>query len=88
MDTVFPDGRRFKPESVGVYAQPGEFFAGAVFPNRSNGKIYFAMGKYTPMLFEAQGWSLTENPARPLDDAAQNSEHSPRRKRPLRPNWR
>ncbi|MCX7010795.1 MAG: hypothetical protein NTY53_26730 [Kiritimatiellaeota bacterium] len=35
-------------------------------PNRDNGKIYFAMGKYTPMLFEAEGWSLKENPVRPL----------------------
>jgi hypothetical protein len=66
VDTIFPDGRRFKPDQVGVYAQPGEFFAGAIFPNRENGKIYFAMGKYTPMLYEVEGWSLMENPVRPL----------------------
>ncbi len=66
VDTLFPDGRRFKPDTVGVYAQPGEFFGGAIFPNRSNGRIYLAMGKYSPLLFEAEGWSLTENPVRPL----------------------
>jgi len=37
---------------------PGEFFAGFLYPNKSNGKIYFGMGKYTPMIFEAEGWSL------------------------------
>ncbi len=66
VDTIFPDGRRFKPDAIGVYALPGEFFGGSIFPNQSNGRIYFAMGKYTPMLYEAEGWSLTENPVRPL----------------------
>ncbi len=66
VDTIFPDGRRFRRDVAGVYPQPGEFFAGTVFPNKDNGKIYFAMGKYTAMLFEAQGWSLKENPVRPL----------------------
>ncbi|HZK80816.1 MAG TPA: hypothetical protein VFC46_07110, partial [Humisphaera sp.] len=67
VDTVFPDGRRFSPAVAGVYPLPGEFFAGAILPNRENGKIYFAMGKYTPMIYEAQGWSLTANPVRPLE---------------------
>ncbi len=40
--------------------QPGEFFTGFLFPNKSDGKIYFGMGKYTPLLFEAEGWSLTD----------------------------
>ena len=67
VDTLFPDERRgFTPKSAGVYPQPGEFFAGTVLPNAQNGKIYFAMGKYTPMLFEAEGWSLKDNPVRPL----------------------
>ncbi|HEY0074129.1 MAG TPA: hypothetical protein VGB77_08515 [Abditibacteriaceae bacterium] len=64
VDTIFPDGRRVA--NAGLYPQPGEFFSGSIFPNRDNGKIYFAMGKYTPLLFEAQGWSLKENPVRPL----------------------
>lgn len=65
VDTIFPDERRFAKTS-GIYAQGGEFFAGQVVPNRSSGKILFAMGKYTPLLFEAEGWSLKENPVKPL----------------------
>jgi hypothetical protein len=66
VDTIFPDGRRFPGKNAGIYPQPGEFFAGQVFPNKTNGKIYVAMGKYTPTLFEVEGWSLRENPVRPL----------------------
>jgi len=71
VDTLFPDGRRFSPKVAGVYPQPGEFFAGTLFPNRVNGKIYLAMGKYTPMLFEAVGWSLKDNPVRVLPTVQQ-----------------
>ncbi len=66
VDTIFPDGRRFPHAVAGVYPQPGEFFAGFTFADRTNGKIYFGMGKVTPLLFEAQGWSLTQNDARPI----------------------
>ncbi len=66
VDTLFPDGRRYAPAKAGVYVQPGEFFAGLVYPNRDNGKIYFGLGKYTTMLFEAEGWSLQESPVRKL----------------------
>jgi len=68
VDTVFLDGRKFRPKTSGVYPLPGEFFVGDVFSNRTNGKIYFAMGKYTPLLFEAEGWSLKESPVRALKD--------------------
>lgn len=68
VDTLFPDSKRFSRSSVGIYALPGEFFAGDVFPNRENGRIYFAFGKYTPLLFEAVGWSTKENPVRPLPE--------------------
>jgi len=66
VDTIFPDPRRFPRSVAGLYPQPGEFFAGYVYPNRDNGKIYFGMGKVTPLVFEAQGWSLRENPVRAL----------------------
>ena len=66
VDAVFPDGRRFSPAKYGLYPQPGEFFAGFVYPNRQNGKIYFGMGKISPLLYEAVGWSSKENPTRPL----------------------
>ena len=68
VDSIFPDGRRFSPAVAGLYPQPGEFFAGMVYPDNQTGKIYFGMGKYTPMLFEAQGWSLRDNPVRQLAD--------------------
>jgi hypothetical protein len=66
VDTVFPDGRKFTPKTAGLYSLPGEFFAGDLFTNPATGKIHFAVGKYTPLIFEAEGWSLTENPVRPL----------------------
>jgi len=66
VDTVFLDGRKFSPKTAGVYPLPGEFFVGDLFSDKGSGKIYFAMGKDTPMIFEAQGWSLTENPSHPL----------------------
>lgn len=66
VDTIFPDGRVHSRKETGIYPQPGEFFAGEVVPNQVNGKIYVAMGKYTPLLFDVDGWSLKENPARPL----------------------
>ncbi|QDU25095.1 hypothetical protein ETAA8_01560 [Anatilimnocola aggregata] len=65
VDTLFPDGRVSK-QPMGMYPQPGEFFAGSIYPNQTNGKIYLGMGKYTPVLFEVEGWSLRENPVRPL----------------------
>lgn len=67
VDTLFPDGRRFNAKTAGIYPQPGEFFAGQVVPNRDNGRIYLAMGKYTPLLYEVEGWSLQENPVRRIE---------------------
>lgn len=66
VDTIFPDGRRLGKRNGGVYPQPGEFFAGVIQPNLANGRIYLGFGKYTPMLFETEGWSLTENPVHKL----------------------
>ena len=68
VDTLFPDGRRFNAKTAGIYPQPGEFFAGQVVPNRDNGRIYLAMGKYTPLLYEVEGWSLRENPVRRIEN--------------------
>ena len=72
VDTIFPDERRFSRQTAGIYPQPGEFFAGALFPNKDNDKIYAAMGKYTPLLYEMQGWSLTNNPVKPLTTLQKN----------------
>lgn len=66
VDTIFPDGRRFKPQDAGTYLQPGEFFSGFWFAHPASGKIYLGMGKYTPTLFEAEGWSAKENPVRAI----------------------
>lgn len=64
IDTLFPPGE-YRGE-IGVYRQPGEFFAGTVYPNKNNGKIYYAAGKYTPFLYEIENWSLKENPVKPI----------------------
>ena len=66
VDTLFPDARIVSHDQMGAYWQPGEFFAGFDYLNRDNGKIYLALGKLTPELYEAQGWSATENPVKPL----------------------
>ncbi|MDB5297449.1 MAG: hypothetical protein JWO31_3432, partial [Phycisphaerales bacterium] len=66
VDTLFLDPKRFGRSAVGVYALPGEFFAGDVVPDRRTGRVLLAFGKYTPLVFEAVGWSLTENPVKPL----------------------
>ena len=66
VDTLFPDDHLVSHDQMGAYWQPGEFFAGDVYANRDNGKIYLAMGKTMPQIFEAQGWSTTENPVHPL----------------------
>ncbi len=66
VDTLFPDGRRFSREAAGIYPQPGEFFAGFVYPDRASGAIYAGMGKVTPLIYEVQGWSLKQNPVRPV----------------------
>lgn len=63
VDTLFPPGER---KGTGVYQQPGEFFAGTIFADGASGRIYYGSGKYTPLLYEMQGWSLQEKPVRRL----------------------
>jgi len=65
VDTLFPPGAT--RDEIGVYRQPGEFFAGTVYTHGASGKIYYASGKYTPMLYEMEGWSLDRNPVQRLD---------------------
>ncbi len=57
--------------ATGVYEQPGEFFVGTIYANTENGKIYYASGKYSPMLFEMEGWDVENNPVKPLEVAAE-----------------
>jgi hypothetical protein len=66
VDTIFPDGRTVGKSAVGLYRQGGEFFAGVLYPHKDTGKIYLGFGKYTPLIYEAEGWSVAENPAKPL----------------------
>jgi hypothetical protein len=67
VDTLFPDDHLVGHDQMGAYWQPGEFFAGGVYANRADGKIYLAMGKTMPQIFEAQGWSTTATPVRAID---------------------
>ena len=66
VDTLFTDSRRLSTSVAGLYALPGEFFAGATYTNKNNGRIFMALGKITPLLFEASGWSLKEYPVKKL----------------------
>lgn len=54
VDTLFLEGSR---QYDSVYGIPGEFFGGQHFLNREDGKMYLAMGKTTPLLFAADGWT-------------------------------
>src|SRR5208283_2335982 len=54
VETLFPQ----RPAAeVGLFALPGEFFKGVVYSDRSDGSIYIGVGKATPLIFKAQGWS-------------------------------
>ncbi len=64
LDTIFPPDT-FSGE-LGVYRQPGEFFAGSIWPNPKNRRIYYAAGKYTPYLYEFENWTLDRNPVKPV----------------------
>jgi hypothetical protein len=66
VDTLFPDDHLVSHDQMGCFWQPGEFFAGGLYANRDNGKIYLAMGKVMPQIFEADGWSMTKSPIHPL----------------------
>lgn len=54
VDTVMLEGQY---ANTNIYGSPGEFFAGQLLQNKDNGKVYLVWGKYTPMLFEIQGWA-------------------------------
>ncbi len=66
VDTLFPDDHLVGHDQMGAYWQPGEFFAGSVYANRDDGKIYLGLGKTMPQLFAAQGWSTTATPVRAI----------------------
>ena len=66
VDTLFPDDHLVGHDRMGAYWQPGEFFAGGAYVNKDDGKIYLAMGKTMPQLFEATGWTSTNSPVRPI----------------------
>ncbi len=67
VDTLFPDERKTGGKTMGPYNLPGEFFTGYSYVNQDDGKIYLALGKTSPMIFEATGWTAKGNPARRLD---------------------
>ncbi len=67
VDTLFPDERKTGKKTAGVYNLPGEFFTGYSYLNTANDKVYLALGKTTPILFEAEGWTGSANPVRKLD---------------------
>ncbi len=66
VDTLLADIRILSREQVGSYQNPGEFFAGQAYLNRDNGRVYLAMGKATPVIYEIQGWTDKANPVQKL----------------------
>jgi hypothetical protein len=68
VDTLMADIRQVgRDGNAGPYTQPGEFFTGYHFHNRDNDKVYLAIGKVTPILFEAVGWTGRESPVHRLE---------------------
>ena len=67
VDTLFPDERKLGGKQAGPYNLPGEFFTGYSFLNSTDDKVYLALGKTTPMLFEALGWTGSGNPSHRLE---------------------
>ncbi|WP_395747822.1 hypothetical protein [Prosthecobacter sp.] len=68
VETLFPDERKTGGKTKGPYNLPGEFFTGYAFANADNGKVCLALGKTTPVLFEAEGWTAKGNPVRRLEN--------------------
>jgi hypothetical protein len=66
VDTLFPDDHLVSHDQMGAYWQPGEYFTGYDYADRDSGKIYFAMGKTMPQIFEAKNWTTTQNPVHPI----------------------
>ena len=66
VDTLFPDARIMTHDAMGAYWQPGEYFSGYYYINRDNGKIYLALGKVMPKIYEVKGWSSSVNPVKTL----------------------
>ena len=66
VDTLFPDGSRVGHDKAGPYVLPGEFFTGYSYVHPATDKVYIAVGKTTPTIFEAEGWTGSSNPVKPL----------------------
>ncbi len=49
-------------EQLGMYLQPGEFFAGRDYLDLLDGKIRLALGKTEAIIFDIAGWSSTQKP--------------------------
>ena len=64
VDMLFPDARDVPAEKRGAYTAPGEFFTGYTSLNPDNGKVYIAFGKVTPHIYEAAGWTASQNPVK------------------------
>jgi len=66
VDTLFPDCRVMPHDAMGSYWQPGEDPNGYDYVNKDDGKIYLALGKVMPKIYETAGWTTTQNPVQPL----------------------
>jgi hypothetical protein len=70
VDTLFPPaGSR-----LGLYALPGEFFSGMVYPDPRSGAIYVGVGKDTPLVFRCEGWTQRDSPVQSLPEVQSTVE--------------
>jgi hypothetical protein len=67
VDSILADPRETDHDARGAYWNPGEFFAGIVYPDKDNGKVYLGVGKTFPVIFEIPGWTTSASPVHPLN---------------------
>ena len=77
VDTLFGDSRAQTADKLGMYASPGEFFAGHSYYNPGNGKVYIAFGKSEPILYEVPNWSGNSTLVHRIDQLDKSVNLSP-----------
>ena len=61
LDTLLVDAYAHSKPFGGVYSLGGELFNGYHFLNKSDGKVYLAMGRNSAEIFEIQNWTREQN---------------------------
>ena len=72
------------PTTPGLYPQPGEFFAGIVFPNTANGQDLLRDGQVHADALRGRGLVAEGEPGAAADDRAEDRDDRRRRRSPRR----